>query len=161
MPDAMNDTITAGFLPTAFAGAAWEVARGQLAQPDAGTELRDLHNRYAYTLDQGDLDGVVAFFTDDCVFDSPSGPVVGAAAIRAHYEHLFSTTRHRFHLLTNTIVRLAEDARSGRIVSYFLAVLQDDGEPPRTVAGLIADDAVQRDGAWKIRARSIAVDLTT
>jgi hypothetical protein len=159
MPEAMSATTTAGFLPSAFAGAAWEAARGQLARPNAGTALRDLHNHYAYTLDQGDLDGVVDYFTDDCVIDSPRGPVVGASAIRAHYEQLLRDTRYRFHLLTNTIARPAEDTRSGRIVSYYLAFLQNDGEPPRTLAGLIADDVVNRDGAWKIRARSIAVDV--
>lgn len=166
----MRDAISAGFRPTAFDGPAWKVAREQLAQPHAqnagvegllaGMELRDLHSRYAYTTDQGDLDRLLGFFTDDCVIDSPQGNVVGIAAIRDHYARVLRETTHRFHVFTNMVVRLAEDFQSGRIVSYYLAVLQNDGEPPRTVGGLLADDAVKQDGIWKVHARSVAHDVT-
>lgn len=166
----MSDQRLEGFLPTAYAGSAWDEARTQLARPRkgesplegmmAGMGVRDLLNRYMYTIDQGDLDGLMGFFTDDCVINTPKGSIVGTAAIREHYDLLLTGPHRRFHLVTNMIVRLADDYESGRITSYYFAMLQNDGQPPRAVAGLLADQVVKHGGGWKISARSISTDVT-
>ena len=166
----MSDTTSEGFLPTAHTGPAWEEARGQLTRPRkdnapvegfrAGMGVRDLINRYAYALDQGDLDGLMEFFADDCVINAPRGTLAGASAIRAHYERVISESDHRFHLLTNMIVRMGDDFGSARVTTYFFGVLQNHGEPLRTVGGLLADQVVKRDGQWKICARSVSIDVT-
>jgi ketosteroid isomerase-like protein len=53
---------------------------------------------YSAAFGIGDVDGIMALMTDDCVFES-TGPapdgvrVLGASAVRAVWEDLFTTTR--------------------------------------------------------------------
>jgi uncharacterized protein (TIGR02246 family) len=165
----MSVSVPTGFLPSAFSGQAWDQARRLLrSRPHDGKlvpailaelAIRDLLHRYVYALDRSDLEGVMAIFTDDCVLNSTTNTVSGTAAIRAHYEQVLADTPSRFHLLTNTAVRIASDLQSGEVSSYFFAVRQKDGEPPHFLAGLFADHVVDRDGEWKVRARTIAIDV--
>jgi len=166
----MSEDHSEGFLPNAHAGPAWERARELLVQPyrdDASLAavreemaVRDLLHRYHYSWDQRDLDGILGHFTDDCVITDQGGvTTAGIAAIRARYERQMETTDHRFHLLSNIIVRLAADLRSGEVTWYHYAVLQKAGALPLGHGGLVADRVVKRDGEWKISARSTGVDL--
>lgn len=164
----MTTSVRATFQPDAGATVAWDLARAQLDRPRSGQPsldyvcdelaLRDLMARYAYTWDQGDLDGLMAFFTNDCVITYPHGTVSGSAAIRANYEQMVRDTPRRHHLICNVVVRLSEGRSEGWLTAYFYALLEPQGAPARTVSGLIADTVVKRDGEWKIRARSICID---
>jgi uncharacterized protein (TIGR02246 family) len=148
----------------------WDRARELLAPrrtPDDTTDrlreetaVSNLLSRYAYTFDSRDLDGIMQFFTDDCAIINPHGTFWGAAAIRAHYEHILRVNRHTFHLWSNVVVGLSDDLHSGRVSAYFLAMLERDQGPPRAVGGLLVDDVTKTD-AWRIRARSTTFEFTT
>ncbi|NIK61450.1 nuclear transport factor 2 family protein [Kribbella shirazensis] len=165
----MTVSVPTGFLPSAFSGPAWDQARQLvLCRPhedermqaiSAELAVRNLLHRYVYALDCSDIEGVMASFTADCVMNSPTGTVSGTAAIRTHYEQVLADMPTRFHLLTNTAVRISADLRSAEVSSYFFAVRQKGGEPPHFLGGLFADQVVERDGEWKICTRSIAVDV--
>jgi uncharacterized protein (TIGR02246 family) len=163
-----TDTTHAAFLPDAGLSQAWKVAGVQLSRPrteNASLDelreelaLRDLIARYAYTWDQGDVDGVMRFFTDDCVMTNPRGTHSGAVAVREIYEQMVQDTPRRRHLFTNVVVRLSDDLAEGWLTAYHYAVLEPRGESPRTVSGLVADHLVKTGEGWKIRARSVSVD---
>jgi uncharacterized protein (TIGR02246 family) len=164
----MVNPIRTAFQPDAGASSAWELARAQLARPRARQPtldqlreelaLRDLIGRYAYTWDQGDLDGLMEFFTEDCVITNPRGTVVGSTAIRANYAEMLRDTPRRQHLFCNVVVRLSDDLREGWLTAYHYAVLEPKQDPSRTVSGLVADNVVKQADEWKIRARSVCID---
>lgn len=68
--------------------AVWPIAlHGQSSPRETLSALMRADNR-------GDLDAVIALYTDDAVLLPPNEPVVsGKAAIRARYMRLFATTR--------------------------------------------------------------------
>ena len=158
------------FVPNTHTGPVWERARALVTQPardDAPWEVvreemavRELIHRYAYAWDQSDIDGLLRLFTDDGVIHEAEGTTAGPAALRARYERQVAATAHRFHLFTNVIVRVADDLRSATASSYFHVLLQKVGQAPRALGGLIVDDAVKQDGAWKFRTRSITIDIS-
>jgi uncharacterized protein (TIGR02246 family) len=161
---------TSAFQPDAGTSIAWETARAQLARPRPANPtfeyvseelaLRDLIARYAYTWDQGDIGGVLTFFTEDCAITNAHGTAVGTAAILANYQGMHRDVPRRRHLLGNVIVRLSDDLTEGWILAYHHSVLDSADSVSRVVSGLIADNLVKRDGEWKIRARSVCVDTT-
>jgi uncharacterized protein (TIGR02246 family) len=164
----MVNPIRTAFQPDAGATSAWEQARAQLARPRmhepsldqvrAELAIRDLIARYAYSWDQGDLDAVMAFFTEDCVITNPSGEVSGSAAIRANYQQKLRDVPRRRHLVGNVVVRLSEDLREGWLTAAYSAVLEPRDSSPRTISGLIADTVVKPAGEWKIRTHSVCID---
>lgn len=164
----MNDKSAAIFLPTAYTGEVWKLARHNLAYsrnhaaPGEGTAeaemaVRDLHARVTYAVDLGDVDQVMPFFTMDCTLTNARGTFSGSRAIRADYEQLFRDVPRRFHVWSSLVVRMSEDFRSGRLTSYFYAVLQPLDQSARVIGGIAADEVVQIDGEWKFRSRTTSM----
>jgi hypothetical protein len=157
------------FLAGAQTGPGWDAINEQLARPrnqrptldEVREELavRDMVARYVYTFDQGDLEGVLQFFTDDCVISSPRGSVSGSVENRANYEHLIGDYRHRQHFLTNVVVRLFDGLREGVVTCYHQAVLQPEEGSAGMVGGVLVDRVVKVGGGWKIAARTSTIDL--
>jgi SnoaL-like domain len=164
----MSDLAFDVFLPTAHDGSAWELAREQLARPGshrASPEglreelaLHDLIARYAYAADQGDVDGVARFFTNDFVIHGPRGTVSGEAAVRAFYEKVRQDAPGAIHVFSNVVIRLDDDFQSGRITYYVYAILQPADKPAFAVSGLVVDDVVKTTGEWRIRERTVTND---
>jgi len=149
---------------------AWDLARDQLSRPrstDASLDelreelaVREALARYTYSFDQGDLDGVLTFFTDDSVVIDRHGKThTGFDEVRANYKRLIETTHRRFHLWTNVVVRFSEGLREAWQIAYFHAYLEPLGGPPQALGGRAADHMVKRDGQWRMRQRSVSVDL--
>jgi hypothetical protein len=165
----MTEATVPVFLSTAFSGPAWDRARGQLSQSRSGDAsldevreelvLRDLFARYTYILDQGDVDALMTYFTDDCILKNPRGTCRGTAEIRANYEKLLRPTDRRLHWWSNVMTRVSDDLRHGWVTSYFYSLHQPVDEPFRTAAGLVADEWVKLDDAWRICDRAITVDI--
>jgi uncharacterized protein (TIGR02246 family) len=166
----MTDTRSPVFLPTAGSGAAWDLTHEQLSRPrsrEASLDelreelaLREALARYTYSFDQGDLDAVMTFFADDCVVTDRHGTThTGTDEVRANYKRLIETTHRRFHVWSNVVVRLADDLREARRVAYFYACLAPVGATPQAVGGPLVDHMVKQDGDWKIRERTVGVDL--
>jgi ketosteroid isomerase-like protein len=158
------------FLPTAGSGAAWNLAHEQLSRPRSSEAsldelreelaLREALARYTYSFDQGELDAVLTFFTDDCVVTDRHGTRhTGTDEVRANYKKLIDTTHRRFHVWSNVVVSLADDLREAWRIAYFYAHLEPLGGQPEVVGGPIADQMVKRGGEWRIRERSVSVDL--
>ena len=68
--------------------------------PESGTATLDVVNRFNEAFNRHDVDAVMRWMTDDCVFESTSPPdgqrFVGQAAVRACWEDFFrsSPTAH-------------------------------------------------------------------
>jgi ketosteroid isomerase-like protein len=166
----MTDTRSSLFLPTAGSGAVWDLAREQLSRPrstDASLDelrqelaIREALARYTYSFDGGDLDAVMTFFTDDSAVTDRHGTThTGFDEVRANYQRLIETTHRRFHLWTNVVVRLSDGLREAWRIAYFHAYLEPIGGPPQALGGAVADHMVKRDGEWRMRERSVSVDL--
>jgi hypothetical protein len=166
----MADTPSSVFLPTAGTGPAWDFAREQLSRPrsrDASLDelreelaVREALARYTYSFDRGDLDAVMTFFTDDCVVTDRHGTShKGIDEARANYAKLIDTVPRRFHVWSSVVVRLSDGLQDGWRIAYFYAYLEPIGEPPEAVGGPVVDRMVKVNGEWRIRERSVGVDL--
>lgn len=167
----MPDTEAWRFLPDAFAEAAWTDAPNVSAmrRPDeptlaalrAESELRDFVHRYANTLDRGDIDGVMDFFTSDCVMITQRGTFSGTAELRAEFERMVRDAPRRLHHLTNVSVRLADDLETAYVSCYVTAILESLSGATHSVCGLIVVQVVGGAGQWKIQQRWVSIDATT
>jgi ketosteroid isomerase-like protein len=166
----MTDTRSSLFLPTAGTGATWDRAREQLSHSrngDASLDqlreelaLREALSRYTYAFDQGELDAVMTFFAYDCAVTDRHGVThTGTDEVRANYKRLIETTHRRFHVWTNVVVRFSDGLREGWRIAYFYAYLAAVDEPPHAVGGVVADHMAKEGGEWRIRERSVTVDL--
>jgi uncharacterized protein (TIGR02246 family) len=147
----------------------WELIRQQMVPPEREASLEDLREqqavrdavtRYYYAWDQGDLDAVVAMFTDDCVLTTDRGTARGREAVREYYETTFQAANHRLHYITNQVVRLADDRREALVTSYHYALLQPTSGPPKAVGGVAADRLVKTEGRWKLAERTASIDVS-
>jgi uncharacterized protein (TIGR02246 family) len=166
----MTDTISPVFLPTAGSGAAWDLAREQVSRPrSSDASLDELREElavqealalYTYSFDQGDLEAVLTFFTDDCsVTDRHGNTHTGPDELRANYDQMIRTVHRRFHMWSNVVVRLDDGLQEAWRIAYYYAYLAQIGEPPRAVGGPVADHLLKWNGKWRIRERHVAVDL--
>lgn len=125
-------------------------------------KLEDLIANYAWSLDTGDTEGMVACFTEDCVvteavFEDPDiWP--GHQGIRDFAEHYFGApgfagrqhhvTQIQYIPVTDTCVKMRS----------FAFVTECEGEPPYVLrfTGWYDDEAVkQPDGEWLFSRRTI------
>jgi ketosteroid isomerase-like protein len=122
--------------------------------------VREALARYTYSFDRGDLEAVMTFFTDDCVVTDRHGTRhSGPAEVRANYKRLIDSVKGRFHLWSNVVVCLSDGLREASRIAYFYAHLATAGGPPQALGGPIVDHLVKQDGEWRIRERSVTVDL--
>ena len=127
------------------------------------SEIIALLHRYAFLLDDGDIDGVAALF-EDATWHSDRSDAVrrGASEVRPVYEQLVTaagTSRTR-HLLTNLSVTVAPDGSSASARSYW-TVLQADGGRPIAVSlsGQYLDHFTMVEGRWRFADRLVTTDL--
>ncbi len=122
--------------------------------------IQDLVARYAWSLDTGDIDALVACFTPDArvieeVFEDPDiwEGHDGIRRISEHYRNAsgFPGRQHHTSQLQVTGDAEACDARS------FVFVTECHGEPPYLLrfAGYYEDRIVKRDGQWLFKERTI------
>ena len=116
--------------------------------------IRDLVARYAVTLDERDLDGLVGLFVDDVKASRHAPP--GRAALKAHYETLADGWGYSIHQVFHQVIDFesAEEAM-GRV--YCRAEHETPSANTVAIAMLrYLDRYERRDGRWYFRWRRTA-----
>jgi len=90
-------------------------------------ELQRLGDEFLARFNRGDVDGIMAFFTDDAVYEEFHGRNnSGKAEIRTSFERLFNGTFGEIRFVeTDTFI----DAAAGKVMSSWLLHLNMDGKP--------------------------------
>jgi ketosteroid isomerase-like protein len=123
-------------------------------------EINDLMAAYAWALDTGDVDSLVACFTPDAVvieevFEEPDR-WEGAAGIRRLGEHFCSVPNFpgRQHHISQLVVKGDSSRCSAR---SFVFVTECQGEPPYVLrfTGYYEDQLVKLRGRWLFKERII------
>lgn len=122
---------------------------------------RDVVERSARCVDDGDADGIAALFAPDGVLQRSGGAALqGCEAIRASYAAR-PADRITRHLVTNTVVDLDGNTAHARSCVLLWSGSSDDSDSPfgrtaqqRQLIGEF-DDLLQQqaDGAWRITRR--------
>jgi len=122
--------------------------------------IQDLIARYAWALDTGDIEALVACFTPDCllveeVFEDPDRweGHAGVRALATHYANSPGFPGRQHHVTQSLIEGDGERVQ----VKSFAFVTECRGEPPYTLrfTGYYDDVFVKMAGAWLISRRTI------
>jgi uncharacterized protein (TIGR02246 family) len=107
--------------------------RGTRIMSNRYAELKQLGDRFLTVFNRGDVDGVMACFTDDAVYEELHGKVnQGKVAIRKSFETLFSG---RFGTIRFDEDDTFIDVDANKVMSSWKLHLDIDGEP-KVLAGL-------------------------
>lgn len=129
--------------------------KDRLTRIEDEAAIRDLHSKYCYFYDSGDVDGVMEVFHEDCVLVNPRGTYIGTKAIRENYKYLISTRRFGFHNTTNVVIRFTDKGDEAAMTSYLLGTnLLHSGNEVATL-GTYVDRAKKFKDGWKIIERRI------
>lgn len=130
--------------------------------PEDRFALQDLIAAYAWALDTGDVEGMIACFVPGAVvieevFEDPD-VWEGHAGIRAFAAHYFALAHFpgRQHHVTQT--RFTRTEPEFAAFRSFAIVTECEGEPPYVIrfTGWYDDEAVRcEDGAWRFARRTI------
>jgi uncharacterized protein (TIGR02246 family) len=124
---------------------------------DADVEqIRRLAHDYAHAVDGGRLDGIVAVFTPDAVWDTSAvgGDVSqGLDEIRAYFAASAESLPATVHMTTNHIVDVDGDAATG--TSYFHAVFLDAAGTRHEALGRYEDTYARTSDGWKVQRRIV------
>ena len=115
--------------------------------------VEDLATAYCNAVDRiGDIDGVLAVFAEDAVYDMTGfglGLMEGHAAIRTFYEGAFPTMAANAHFASNfALTAFADDAASASIYVHAFSKGKDGNLLEVRVKYLI--DARRDAGMWRI-----------
>ena len=131
-------------------------------------EVMNLIADYAFRLDTADLDGYVANFAPDGVFDSTGGRFEGRDAIRAYVGNLLgdrragtsSTLRHVMGIPFIQSGGQGEGERCRAETYVMIPGGTEDGQIRVQMVGTYTDDIVKVDGRWRFAVRHIRMALT-
>lgn len=117
--------------------------------------IRELIHELNWRSDENDLNGLMALFTDDVLFDVGSfGSFRGKAATRAFYEQTVATFEMRIHHATNQIIELGGDKARSRC--YWQANLILQGRA-LVSSGHYFDELVKQNRRWLVAARKATI----
>lgn len=126
------------------------------------TDIIALVHSYAYLLDAGDIDGVVALFAH-ATWHSDMNDVVrrGSTEVRPVYEQLMASGdgARTKHLLSNvTVTAPSETPEASSRCSWTVVQMDPTGRTRVTLTGQYLDRFVKVDGAWRFADRFIKTD---
>lgn len=129
------------------------------ANPEDRAAIHDLFTRYCCALDNGEVETVVACFTEDAALKSPVVDIAGHDEIRAFAGRFAAQraagTQFR-HMVTNIAVTVDGDRA---VATAYLLVLISQGGSHRTLPpGRYECDLVKRDGTWRFARRTVFHD---
>jgi uncharacterized protein (TIGR02246 family) len=116
-------------------------------------DIRDLVERYAFCVDEKDVDTLVGLYTEDGEFNRIQKTITGREGLREFYEGMvtrYHPTRHLPSL--QVITRLGQD--SAEATATGTAELGEDGELMRA-AYKFRDTFARVDGEWRFKRRSL------
>jgi len=122
---------------------------------DALEDIRRLTFEYARAVDGQDLEGVVALFTEDALWDARGfgmPEMKGRDDIRAFYTSIFENVAHCAHLTLNHLVEVDGDTATGHVYIHALAVARD-GTRSESI-GYYDDTYVRTDSGWRFSSRA-------
>jgi 3-phenylpropionate/cinnamic acid dioxygenase small subunit len=122
--------------------------------------IQELMTRYCCAIDEGDVEGVIACFTQNCRLESNSiGPSPGKGGVNMLAEQmarLRAEGRQFRHIITN--FRIETESDRGRIRCYLLDYVTFNGETQLLSPCEYDCDVVRRDGRWLIETRRVHID---
>ena len=119
-------------------------------------EIAELAAKFETTFDQGDIDANVELWTDDAVFDHPSGVYTGKDAYRQWAETFFqqaAASGGTHHLITN--VQITVNGDQADMTSYLTILVGITSPAPVIISGEFTDHLVRADGEWKFQSRKL------
>jgi uncharacterized protein (TIGR02246 family) len=121
--------------------------------------IHDLFTRYCCALDNGEVETVVACFTEDAKLDSPVIDIEGRDDIRA-FAGRFAAQRAlgvQFrHMVTNIAAMVDGDRATA--TAYLLVLISQDGSHRTLPPGRYECELVKRGGAWLFTRRTVFHD---
>jgi ketosteroid isomerase-like protein len=126
----------------------------QLAELEA---IKLLTHRYALALDTFDLDGIVAAFAEDAVFDCTAfglERLEGHDSIRSFFEHNEQSMATQMHLYANHIIEF-DGPHEAHGTNYLYQDGYTKGGDRIRCLGLNRDRYVRTADGWRIKARTI------
>jgi ketosteroid isomerase-like protein len=122
--------------------------------------IHDLFTRYCGALDDGEIDTVVACFTEDAALESPAiGRIAGEAAIRdfaQRFAAVRNSGRQFRHMVTNIAADI--DGDRARATAYLLVLISANGTSRQLPPGRYECDLVKQVGVWRFARRSVLHD---
>jgi 3-phenylpropionate/cinnamic acid dioxygenase small subunit len=122
--------------------------------------IQDLFVRYAFALDEGDVEGIVACFAPGAALESPVlGVQAGDAAIRGFAERFSAFQRkgnQLRHVMTNFAIDVDGDAARARC--YLVNILTRDGKTIVGPPGRYDCKLARHGGAWLFQHRLVVLD---
>jgi len=122
--------------------------------------IQDLLTRYCCAIDEGDVEGVLACFTQNSRLESNSiGPSPGQGGVNILAEHMARLRAEGYqfrHILTN--FRIEADGDRGRIRCYLVDLVTFNNETELLSPCEYDCDVVRRDGRWLIERRRVHID---
>jgi uncharacterized protein (TIGR02246 family) len=122
--------------------------------------INDLFVRYTTALDAGDVDTIVACFTEDGALESPLvGTYAGRDGIRAFSER-FAAVRQRGVQLRHVISNLAMtvDGDTAHATCYLTNIVTADGKSQLMPPGRYECELRRVDGDWLFQHRLVILD---
>ncbi len=134
----------------ACAPASQEPASGGQAETEAVVEtIKDLEAQYAFAIDLGDLEAILAIYSDDGVHMVPNQPaVIGKSAIRTLWEERFEQNDYQTTTQVQG-VKVASDLAVSRMTMSGKVTPKDESEANAIDLKGLTLYQRQSDGSWK------------
>jgi uncharacterized protein (TIGR02246 family) len=124
--------------------------------------INDLFVRYTVALDAGDVDTIVACFTEDGALESPAvGKYAGRDGIRAFSERFAAMHRRGVqlrHVISN--MAMTVDGDTAQATCYLTCIITMNGKSELMPPGRYECALRKVDGAWLFQHRLVVMDAT-
>jgi len=118
-------------------------------------EIHELLNRYAFYLDQANVDSCVELFSDDATLELRIGKAKGKEEIKTLLTKILTFTKGKRHFISNIVCEIQQN--TAKTYAYLLVV--DASDSTRVImTGVYQDELIRTDEKWKIKNRKLAVD---
>ena len=125
--------------------------------------IRNLLGRYCDAMDAGDFAGVGVLFARGRLADEHGSPLAeGAEAVERFYAmgtQLHDGSPRTKHLVSNTVIDLADDEQTAVARSSYLVLQQVDRGTLQPIITGRYEDHLAEDGGWHFVERHFFVDL--
>jgi ketosteroid isomerase-like protein len=116
---------------------------------EAEWDVRSVINQYAYCYDEGDIDGLMDIYSDDCRLINNKGTFVGSDAIRANYEDNIGARSFGYHHVSDVQVVLNDTATAAWASGFLYNLAVRQGVATGTMANCLFHLALTGSG-WKV-----------